>query len=73
MAALPEEMEEKLTTLEESLSKLEEELEPLLNTPWEQLTRFLPLPCRPSPHMHAFACFRRSCCHLDDLEQSHFA
>ena len=37
--ALPEAMEESISTLEESLTKLEEELEPLMNTPWEQLTR----------------------------------
>lgn len=37
--ALPADMEESVATLEESLSKLEAELEPLLATPLEQLTR----------------------------------
>jgi len=41
--ALPKEMEESLTSLEESMSRLEEELSPLLSTPWDQLTRSVPL------------------------------
>ena len=36
--ALPAEMEENLTEMEATLSTLEKELEPLLSTPWEQLT-----------------------------------
>ena len=41
--ALPKEMEESLKSLEESMSRLEEELAPLLSTPWDQLTRSVPL------------------------------
>ena len=40
MAKLPDETEERISALEESLTKLEEEIGPLLITPWEQLTRF---------------------------------
>lgn len=49
MAALPDELDERITTLEESLSKLEEELDPLLSTPWEQLTRCGPASAKAGP------------------------
>jgi hypothetical protein len=36
---LDAEMDESLSALEQSMSKLEDELQPLLATPWEQLSR----------------------------------
>ena len=61
--ALPDEMDERISALEESLTKLEEELDPLLSTPWEQLTGSGPVPRGPSRALCplAAACCAQSC------------
>jgi hypothetical protein len=62
--ALPAEMDERISTLEESITKLEEELDPLLSTPWEQLTGSGPMPHATAlprgvpPRTLRAACFR---------------
>ena len=61
--ALPDEMDERISALEESLTKLEEELDPLLSTPWEQLTGSGPVPRGPARARCplAAACCAQSC------------